>query len=383
MTMEEIVTIHYGEIALKRGKRPFFKRCLIKNLKSMLKGCPFERIEDADSRIILYCGDADIGEIEFRLEKVFGIEWFSHGLITKRDMDQIMLASERISSGLSGTIKVECVRSDKSFPLQSPDVSRQIGFGLERKGFPTTLQNPENMLRIDILRERAIITSGRKRGLGGLPVGSSGSVLSLLSGGIDSPVSSWLMMKRGCSLDFAHIHSFSEGEEVNCSKIIETVKSLRSFHPGKTNLFLIPYDEFYKASFDMPVRSETVLFRRFILIVSNRIAQEHKHLGIITGDSIGQVASQTLENLRCASEASELPIYRPLVSFNKSQIIDLAKEIRTYDISIEEYKDCCSLVAHRHPDTKVSLEYAKNIEKKIGIRDIVEKTIERTRVIRI
>jgi thiamine biosynthesis protein ThiI len=377
--MKKIITIHYGEIALKRGKRSFFGKCLMDNIKSSLAGLDYG-IEEIDSRIVVFCSADICSEIGNRLESVFGIEWFSEGLMCNRDIDDIFSAAKELASDLDGSIKVACRRSDKSFSMKSPEISREIGIRLDGEGISTALRDAKNVIRIDVVRQGAILTARRKKGLRGLPVGSSGNVLSLLSGGIDSPVSSWLMMKRGCSIDFLHVHSFSSPDEAEASKMAETVRILKRYHPGKIRLFLVPYTEFYKHSFDLPGKSEMVLFRRFIIRLANRIADEHGHLGLVMGDSIGQVASQTLENLRTTSEASELPIYRPLVSYDKNEIIETARKIKTYDISIEEYKDCCSLVAHKHPDTKVRLEDAKVAEQNIKIEEIIDKSLSLIRV---
>jgi thiamine biosynthesis protein ThiI len=223
-----------------------------------------------------------------------------------------------------------------------------------------------------------LVSWEKTQGAGGLPYGSSGKLLSLLSGGIDSPVASWMMMRRGCAMDFLHMHA---EHSVNNSKIMKLLSALREYSPKKLRMFAIPYNEFYKKSTQMEEKSELILFRRFILRLANRIAEEHGHLGVVTGDSVGQVASQTLENLLATNEISNIPVYRPLAGTGKQEIVDLGKRIGTYNISIEPYKDCCSLVAARHPSTRTKLVEIRTIEDKIEINKIVDRTMKEIEIV--
>ncbi|MFZ5501315.1 MAG: tRNA sulfurtransferase, partial [Candidatus Micrarchaeota archaeon] len=277
-------------------------------------------------------------------------------------------------------IRVSAKRSDKSFPMGSQDINRVIGASLVEAGCGVDLKNPEATVFIEILPGRALISTEKIRGPGGLPVGSSGKLLSLLSGGIDSPVSSWLMMKRGCTVDLLHLHQSPQNKDVLDTKMKGTVAAIARYSPKPMRFYAAPYTEFYKKSMEMRPRIELVLFRRFLLLLSNRLAKEHGYLGVVTGDSVGQVASQTLENLFATDEAASIPVYRPLSGLNKQEIIDLSLRIGTYDLSIQPYKDCCSLVANKNPSTKVPLDLAKEAEEEIGMDAIVEKTLEKTEI---
>ncbi|NYZ77029.1 tRNA 4-thiouridine(8) synthase ThiI [Candidatus Micrarchaeota archaeon] len=379
MAAERVFNIHVGEISLKGKNRRVFEQRLIDNIR-IATGC--RNIKSAMGRLILFPGSNGNERIVDGLKRTFGIEWFSESLRTGNSIGEI---TDTITGNAGGMkkrkIKLDTKRADKKYPLTSMEISKKVGMELERSGFEVDLENPEEWIFIEVVKNAAIISFGKTRGLGGLPVGSSGKVLSLLSGGIDSPVSSWLMMKRGCTVDMLHLHAFPTNDKARKSKIIRLVEKLKEYHPLKMRLFLVPYGAFYEKSFEMEARSELVVFRRFVLRLANRIAEKNGHLGFVTGDSVGQVASQTLENLYATSAVSEYPIYRPLVGHDKKEIIALAEKIGTYGISIEEYKDCCSLVAERHPSTKVKAEQAKKEEEKIGIDKIVDEALRKMEIV--
>jgi thiamine biosynthesis protein ThiI len=283
-------------------------------------------------------------------------------------------------SKLPEPIRVETTRSDKNFPLQSPEISRQIGIAIEKAGYETALKGHASTIRAGILQKSAVIAFEKLKGPGGLPVGCSGHVICLLSGGIDSPVAALRMMKRGCTVDLLHFYDYPTPEKAMEAKIGELVGILRTFgFRGK--VFLAPYTEFYKKTFtSIEPKKELVLFRRFILLTANRIAEQEGALGIASGDNLAQVASQTLENLHATNEASALPVYRPLIAYDKSEIIDLAKQYGTYETSIKEYKDCCSLVSVKHPETRAKLWEMKKLSKDIELEKIVEETLKRVSV---
>jgi len=239
-------------------------------------------------------------------------------------------------------------------------------------------QNPDEIINIEVLSNEVLVTGKRQAGIGGLPLGSSEKLLSLLSGGIDSPVASWMMMKRGCTTDCLHIHSNTNNQEVLNSKMKMIMETLGEYSPKPLRMFVIPYHEFYKKTISIDSRIELVIFRRYILKLGNRIAKEHGHFGLVTGDSVGQVASQTLENLLTTDAASELPVYRPLIAMDKKDIITIAKKIGTYEASIEQYKDCCSLVAEKHPKTKVKISEAMEAEEKLD--EVIEKNMKEIEV---
>ncbi len=372
----EAISVHFAEIALKGRNRPQFEKALTDNIRHAIG--PDAKIVRTESRVIVYT-EGPAQETAAALSKVFGVAWFAPSYVTDRDIGAVTdIVMEKAAPLKGARLKVEASRSDKSFPLTSPEINRHVGMALEEAGHAIDIQNPERKIYVEMLRDRAIVSFGKIAGLGGLPVGSSGKVLSLLSGGIDSPVASWLMMKRGCSVDYIHVHSGRSPDELRGSKMPRLVEALKAYHPQKCRLFAVPYNEFYKRTLATDPRIELVLFRRFILRLASRVAEANGHLGLVTGDSIGQVASQTLENLLAASEAASLPVYRPLAALDKQEIIAIAERIGTYKLSIEDYKDCCSLVAAKHPSTKVPLARAKKAGDEIGMEEIVERTLAET-----
>lgn len=377
----KVISVHFAEIALKGKNRAIFENALVENIRNSL-GKSAERIVRTESRLLVYANNTK--DALKSLGKVFGIAWYSPVHVVGRDIQKIKEVVLENSERIKGSsLKVETSRSDKSFPLTSPEINKEVGSELVEAGHLIDIKNPERKIFINVLRNKVLISFGRSNGLGGLPVGSGGQVLSLLSGGIDSPVASWLMMKRGNVVDFLHVHSSPTTEDVKRSKIPRIVERLQEYHPKKTRLFIAPYTEFYKKSAGINPKVELVVFRRFIFRLATKVAEEHGHLGIVSGDNIGQVASQTLENLFATTEATHYPVYRPLLTYDKQEIISLAQKIDTFALSLEEYKDCCSLVAMRHPSTRVKPETARRIEQEIGIDAIIEKTLEQVEVMEI
>lgn len=387
MPASKVINVHFGEIALKGGNRSSFENLLIRNISSALAPLGSFGIRKEESRLVVTPkAEFDEDAVKGALSRVFGVEFFSVSISAKADIEDMKKAVLSHGAYLSGkSIRVETRRSDKRFPLNSQKVNEVVGAALVGAGCSVDLENPDETVFIEILSDRALISLDRTRGPGGLPVGCSGKVLSLLSGGIDSPVSSWMMMKRGCDVDFLHVHPFADNREAVDSKIMKLAKALRAYSPADRpmRLFVVPYNEFYKKSMAMDQKSELVVFRRFILRLANELAKKHGYRGLVTGDSLGQVASQTLGNLFATNEASQIPVFRPLIGFNKQEIVDLAKRIGTYEMSIEEYKDCCSLVAYKNPSTNVKLEAAKKIEEEIEMEKIVEKTLGQVEVVEI
>src|SRR3989338_1837866 len=382
--MGELITVHYGELALKGTNRSEFENILINNIKKALSGESYEKIEKRQLRILIHLNtQSNVDIIIKKLKTIFGIKWFSYAISCKPDITEIKDTVLQHIQNDGKTIKVQTNRADKSFPSTSMEINKRVGQVLYENKFKIDVKNPEVRISIEILKERANIFFDKIAGLGGLPVGSSGRVLCLLSGGIDSPVAAWLMMKRGCTVDYLHVHPFASSEEVKNSKISELIKKLNEFSQQSSKLFILPYHELYKKTFEIGNRNELVVFRRFVLSIANIIAKEHGYLGIVTGDNLAQVASQTLQNLSTTNEVSTLPVYRPVLTYDKEEIIDIAKKIETYEISIKSYRDCCSLVAAKHPATKVKLEDAKEIEEKIEINKIIEKTMEKEEIINI
>jgi len=364
-----LAAVTSSEITLKGRNRRFFETILMKNIQASLGQA---KISKKGTSRFLISADGDEDEVRGSLEKVFGVDTISFPIEVPLDIRKIEDAA--LSYGIrKKSIRVHTRRSSKKFPMTSAQVNNVIGKGLVDSGCTVDLDNPDETVFIDILDKSALVSTGKTKGLGGLPVGSSGKVLSLLSGGIDSPVASWLMMKRGCTVDFLHMHPFKSNKDVRKSKIMEIAEKLREYSPQKMRIFVVPYTEFYKKTLSTDSKKEMVIFRRFLLRLADRLARRKKHKGIVMGDSIGQVASQTLDNIMAVNDASRFPVFRPLVSFNKNEIVDLAMKIGTYEPSIKEYKDCCSLVAGTGA-TNLGLQALKKIEGDMDIEELADRT---------
>ncbi len=371
MTYYNSIVIHYGEIALKRGKRPYYEKLLKANLEKKL-GRKLRRLR---GRLVLRLENDDWKTLCEKIQKVFGVVWCAPAIHIKKDIEELerkiieVLRQENIKS-----FKISVKRSDKTFPITSIELAENLGRKISnRLNLKVDLENPEKTVYIHITEDGFYLFFDKIAGLGGLPTGSSGKILSLLSGGIDSPVAAWLMMKRGCNVDLLHIHSFLTHDEVMETKIGKIARKLSEYSLGLT-LYLASFKPFFLKSFDLPPRMILVSFRAYMIRLADRIARNRGYLGIVTGDSLGQVASQTLENLYAVNAFSQTPIYRPLIGMNKQEIVDLSKKIGTYQLSIEEYRDCCAIIA-RHPETRADANQLKEIWEKYNLEEAVEETL--------
>lgn len=363
---------------MKGRNRPFFERKLVENVKRVLKGVSDARVERLEGRLVFPIGDADPRRIAESMESVFGVSWFAFATVAEPSVDSIKkvvlnIASQTVGEG--DTLKVEVKRADKSFPLTSLELSRVLGEALvENHGVKISLKNPSKKIYVEVLRNSAYVFTEKIRGPGGLPVGSSGRVLSLLSGGIDSPVASYLMMKRGCEVHYLHFHPFYDNSEAENSKVMEIVRRLLPYS-GRTTITFVPSYEFQIATVNIPAKYDLVLFRRFMFRVAEKVAEAEGAKALVTGESLAQVASQTLDNIVAISAGLRTPVFRPLIGYDKEEIIALANRIGTYEISIKPYKDCCSIIA-RHPETRARPEVVKELEEKIGMDSLVDKSLK-------
>lgn len=375
--MRRVCVIHYSEIGLKGHNRPFFEKKLVENVKRALRGVMDAKVERLQGRLVLPLNGTDVQKVYEGLTKVFGVSWFAFAIVVEPNIDLIKKAvlDEALRTLKSNdAIKVEVKRADKNFPVTSLELSRMLGEILVKKiGIKVSLKNPSKKIYAEILNREAYVFTERFRGPGGLPVGSSGTVLSLLSGGIDSPVASYLIIKRGCKVLYLHFHPFRDNTEAENSKVLEIVRKLVPYS-GETAVIFVPSYEFQMATVNIPAKYDLVLFRRFMLKVAEKVAEAEKAKGIVTGESLAQVASQTLENIMAISSGLKMPIFRPLIAYDKDEIVNLAKEIGTYELSIKPYKDCCSIIA-RHPETKARLEVVEELESRMNMESVVESTL--------
>jgi thiamine biosynthesis protein ThiI len=281
------------------------------------------------------------------------------------------------------TFAVRVRRVDKSFPLTSHELERIVGQQVvAATGAPVNLNAPDILLSFRVYQDCIYQVGPKVQGVGGLPVGVTGKVLALISGGIDSPVAAWLVMKRGCFVDFVHFHAFPSNDEAVAEKVPKLVERLVIPQGVTCRLFLVPYHTFQLAllTSKVPPKLELVLFRRFMVKVANRIAKDYGLQAIVTGDNLNQVASQTLENLSVLDNASDLPIFRPLLTYDKKEIIALARQIGTYELSIQPYKDCCSLIA-RHPETRAKLREVLEAESVLPIEQLISRSLSEMSII--
>jgi len=373
------VVVHYHEIGLKGGNRRPFTKALVKNLQRALSRFGVE-VQDLFDRILVKAETDRLVDILFAASKVFGVAYTAPVKFLPRSVEAMVDAAVQTYTALASgkeTFAVRVRRVDKSFPLTSRDLERMVGQRVAAAtGAPVDLDAPNILLSFRVYQDCIYQVGPKVQGVGGLPVGVTGKVLALISGGIDSPVAAWLMMKRGCFVDFVHFHAFPSNNEAVAEKVPKLVERLVVPQGVTCRLFLVPYHTFQLALLmsKVPSKLELVLFRRFMVKVANRIAKEHGHKAIVTGDNLSQVASQTLENLSVLDNASDLPIFRPLLTYDKREIIALARQIGTYELSIQPYKDCCSLIA-RHPETKAKLHEVLEAESTLPIEQLISHSL--------
>jgi len=313
------------------------------------------------------------------LSKVFGIKYFSFVYEVERNFKELEKEVERIMKQFKKS-KIQKIafltkRADKSFSLTSPEINKKLGEISERLGLKVDYTNFEKRFFIEVTSKRIYVYTERTNSFGGLPVGTSGKVLVLLSGGIDSPVASWLMMKRGCNADFLHFHVFKNNKQAFDSKIKKLVEKLNEYQEN-SKLYLVPYSIYEILTQGKGLQKyDLVVFKYFMLKFAERFARENHYDAIVLGDNLGQVASQTIENIRASSLGLNSVIFRPLLTYDKQEIVDLSKKIGTYELSIEKYKDCCSILS-KSPATKTKLKVFENVLNNVDINLIISKSMK-------
>jgi thiamine biosynthesis protein ThiI len=371
------VLIHHAEIGLKKGNFSFFEKKLVENIKKSAEKnkIKLNEIIRQEKRIIADF-DAKQEKVSELLKKVFGIKNFSFVYEVEKDISKLKKEVENILKKFKiKKIAFETKRSDKAFSLNSVEINKEFGEISNKLGLKVDYKNFEEKIFTEVTSKKIFVYTEKIPGLGGLPVGTSGRVLVLLSGGIDSPVASWLMMKRGCKVDFLHFHTFKNNKQGFDSKIKTLVEKLNEYQ-RKSKLYLVPYSTYeILTQGEILQKYDMVLFKHFILKFAEKFAIENNYDAIVLGDNLAQVASQTIENLRATSFGISTLIFRPLLTYDKQEIIDLSKKIGTYEMSIEKYKDCCSILSKK-PSTKTKLEFFKNVLKKIDVNEIIEKSLK-------
>ncbi len=380
--MKELLIVKYGEVMLKGNNRPQFVKALIRNIKAALQGTGDYRIRKGQSMLYIEPnGDFDLDKAVERLREVFGVLVFHRALEVEKDLDAIQKqAAKYFAEQLndSRSFKLETRRTDKHFPHRSQEVKNIVGRHIG-ESFPhleVDVHNPDVTLYINIRKEWAYMYIDKERGPGGLPVGTGGKAVTLLSGGIDSPLAAWLIARRGVALDAVHFHSYPYTSERSKKKVISLAQQLARY-TGKMTLYIFPFTEIQEAIADYcPQDQLTIIMRRMMMKAASRIATRTSSQALVTGESIGQVASQTMESLTVTNAAVDLPVFRPLIGMDKEEIIDFTRQIGTYNISIQPYTDCCTIFVPRHPQTKPRLDKIKESENQVDFNSLIDKGME-------
>ena len=375
------IIVHYQEIALKGHNRPYFISKLVRNLRKQTADLDVKDVRALMGRIELVLGPAaDYARIRERLQRVFGIANFSKAGRAPLDFDAIAGA---ILTDLQGHqpagFRVSAKRGDKAFPMTSPQIEREIGARIvERFGWPVKLDHPELTVNVELLPNQAFYSFGKEKGAGGMPTGVSGRVACLMSGGIDSPVAAYRLMKRGCSVVPVHFHSYPFLSRASQDKVRE-IAAVLTRHQMRTSLRLVPFGELQRqVVLAVPPPLRVIIYRRLMLRIVERIARDSRAKALVTGEAIGQVASQTLENLTVIAGATQMPILRPLVGMDKEEIVAEAIRIGTYEISIIPDQDCCQLFTPRSPETHARRWQVEEAESKLPMEDMVRAALDGT-----
>ena len=387
---KEILLLKLGEIALKGLNRRTFEDVLLKNLRRRLKDAGDFAVSSRQSTIYVEPKneDADLDLAEERCGKVFGIVGYTRAAVAAKELSEIReTAAEYLRDTLeeAASFKVECKRSDKKFPYKSPEISAEVGGWLLER-YPhlrVDVHKPEVTVRVEVREVGAYIHADPKPGAGGIPVGTGGKAAVLISGGLDSPVAAWMMAKRGVELTAIHFASPPYTSELAHEKVVRLLRKV-SEYAGRIKMVTVNFTKLQEEIRDhCPEDLGTIILRRFMLRAAERIAREEGCSALITGESLGQVASQTIQAIACTDAVASMPVFRPLIGSDKSEIVKTAYQIDTYEISIEPYEDCCTIFTPKHPRTRPILHFVENGEKAIDGEALLEEALKDVRTMQI
>lgn len=387
--MNPFVLVYFGELVLKKGNRDFFERILKLNIGYAFSGILY-RFEPSYGRFCLRLGDkVSLDEVRKRLLCIFGISYFCFAFKTDQNFEEFAeialnelqreIRRREEKQEVFSTFCVRVNRSNKNYPKTSVEIERELGAYLLSHGIDAKvrLKDPDIIVHVDLVNKDAFVYFDKIRGAGGLPTSSTGRVVSLLSSGIDSPVASFRMMKRGCRVIFLHFHSYPYTDSASQDHVREIVRILNQYQSNSNSgskIYFVPFGEFQKKIVALsPAKLRVILYRRAMMQIAERIARREKAGCLVTGESLGQVASQTLENIGVTNSGISLPIFRPLIGFDKEEIIVEARRLGTYDISIQPYGDCCSVFVPEHPEIRAQLKTVQSVEEKIGMQQLIEE----------
>jgi thiamine biosynthesis protein ThiI len=376
--------VHYQEIALKGKNRPWFITRLVHNLRAATRGAGVREVRPLMGRIeIVLEPDARWEVVRNRVARVFGVANFARAGRTGLDIEQLAAAIlADLGPDDPQSFRVSARRADKRFPMTSPEIEREVGGRIKlARGWHVDLSHAELTVRIETLRSEAFYSFGKEPGAGGLPTGVSGKVACLLSGGIDSPVAAWRMMRRGCRVVFIHFHSYPILARTSQEKARELVKLLTAFQL-RSYLLLVPFGEIQqRVVLAVPPPLRVVIYRRLMMRIAEALAKTHRAQALVTGDVVGQVASQTIENLTAIGSAvPDIPVLRPLIGMDKDEITLEAQRLGTYPVSIIPDQDCCTLFTPRHPVTRARSRDVEAAEAGLEIDALVKEAVAATAV---
>ena len=383
MNFPRAVILHADEISLKGENRPFFERILLENIRSVFPAGACLHAEKRHGTTVLWLSDnADEEAIRTALMKVFGIANFAFAFSVPHDMQELEKSVITLLKGKTfTTFRISARRADKNFPLTSQEINERLGETVVKEfGAKVNLEEPDLNCHVEVASGAIFIYFEKHQGYGGLPLGVSGPLLSLISSGLDSPVASWKMMRRGSRVSFVHFHSYPSTSKASQDNVREIVKILAGWQGG-AKLFMVPFlpiQQSIVAKLPDPTR-RVIVYRRFMMRIAERLAVQEKTPALVTGDSLGQVASQTIENIVAVSQAVSLPILRPLIGENKRDIVARAREIGTFEASSQPHEDCCSLFVPEHPSTRTSVEEVKRDEEKLDVEALAERAVADTK----
>ncbi|RCX16861.1 thiamine biosynthesis protein ThiI [Anaerobacterium chartisolvens] len=389
--MKNIILVRYGEIILKGLNRPVFEEKLSSNIKKSIYSLGKVSIIRSQGRIFIEPHDEgyDFEAAVERLVKVFGI--VSVSLVWKIDSEfetikeySLKMVREMMLTKPHSSFKVETKRGNKRFPMQSPEISREIGAHIlsQIPSLRVDVNDPGFILYIEV-REDTYIYSEKIPSNGGMPLGTNGKAMLLLSGGIDSPVAGWMMAKRGVEIEAVHFYSYPYTSERAKEKVIDLAKIMAGYCL-RIKLHIVPFTEIQVQINDTcPEEQLTIIMRRAMMVISERLAAREGALALITGESMGQVASQTIQSLAVTNAAVKMPVFRPLIGMDKNEVIEIARRIGTFETSILPYEDCCTVFVAKHPKTRPQLQKVIELEDGLGLESLIDKAIEDTEVIEI
>ena len=381
--MKEIILLKNGEIALKGLNRHAFEARLLTHARRKLMPVGSFHFRKAQSTIYVEPDEEgyDLDEAVDRLQKVFGIAALSRACVVDKDFEQIKTtAAEFLRAELENavTFKVEAKRSDKSFPMKSPEICAGVGEYLLEQ-FPhleVDVHNPDIVVMVEVRDYAAYIHGSQIKGAGGIPVGSGGKAMLLISGGIDSPVAGYMMSKRGLEISAIHFVSPPYTSERAKQKVLDLAQKMCSYC-GRIKMYIVPFTEIQEAIRDQcPEDLFTIIMRRYMMKIACRVARANECEALVTGESVGQVASQTIQAIACTDESADMPVLRPVIGMDKDEIVLISRKIDTFETSILPYEDCCTVFTPKHPRTKPQLKFVKLAEEQMAQEELISRAIE-------